>query len=121
MARVIHFEVLGEDPEKTAEFYKQALGWEANSWPGGEQTYWLCTTGPEGPPGINGAIMGKHFGQPVINTVEAESLEEATANIEKAGGKRVTQPSEIPEVGLHAYFEDPDGTLFGVLQPAPES
>ena len=121
--RVIHFEILSEDPERTTAFYRQALGWDVSSWPGGEQAYWLATTGAAGRPGINGGIMGRHLAQPVVNTVEAESLATATAAIEQAGGKRVTEPREVPEVGLHAYFEDPDGTLFGVLQPAsgPES
>jgi predicted enzyme related to lactoylglutathione lyase len=30
-------------------------------------------------------------------------------------------PNEIPGVGLHAYCADPEGNLFGILQPAPAS
>ena len=120
MARVIHFEILGKDPEKTAAFYKEALGWEVKTWDGGGQSYWMVETGPKDAPGINGGIMGQEFPQGVINTVQVDSLEEATARIEKAGGKRKHGPNEIPEVGTHSYFEDLDGNLFGVLQPKAE-
>jgi len=42
------------------------------------------------------------------------------ARIEQAGGKRVHGPNDIPTVGFYAYCTDPSGTMFGVLQPAPE-
>lgn len=37
--RVVHFEIGAEDPEKLSEFYKKALGWEINLWPGSD--YWM--------------------------------------------------------------------------------
>lgn len=116
MSRVVHFEITSAAPERAARFYESVFGWKTATW-GGPQSYWLLTTGPDGSPGINGGIMGKHFDQPVINTVEVESLADATQRIEAAGGKKVRGPNEIPNVGIHAYFIDPDGTIFGVLQP----
>ena len=119
MKRPVHFEILADDPEKTADFYKDVFDWEIATWGEGEQTYWLVTTGPDHVPGINGGIMGREFEQAVINTLEVESLEEALEKVEKAGGKKVFGPSEIPGVGMHAYCADIEGNLFGVLQPAP--
>ena len=119
MHRVVHFEILSRDPQRAADFYKDVFGWQSNTWGGGEQTYWLVTTGPDDQPGINGGIMGRHMDQAVINTISVDSLEETLANIERAGGRKVLGPNEIPEVGTHAYCADPDGTLFGVLQPTP--
>lgn len=116
MYRPIHFEILSENPERVAAFYRDVLGWEIASWPG--QTYWLATTGPEGTPGINGGIMHKHLQQPVINTVAVASLDETLGKIEQAGGKKVMGPNQIPGIGLHAYCSDPEGNLFGILQPA---
>ena len=40
--------------------------------------------------------------------------------VEAAGGKKVHGPNEIPGVGVHAYCADPEGNLFGILQPATE-
>lgn len=120
MKRPVHFEILADDPKKVAEFYANVFGWEIADWGGGEQTYWLATTGPESEPGINGGFMGRAFDQAVINTLEVESLEDITQSIESAGGKVVHGPNDVPGVGRHAYFADPEGNLFGVMQPAPE-
>lgn len=119
MPRPIHFEILANDPERIGDFYHRVLGWEIATWEGGEQDYWLVTTGPDDAPGINGGIMRRHFPQAVINIIEVESLEDVLAKIEAAGGRKVNGPSEVPGVGLHAYCEDPEGNLFGVLESSP--
>lgn len=116
MSRPIHFEILANDPARVAQFYGQVLGWQTAAWDS-PQTYWLVTTGAEGTPGINGGIMHRHFPQAVINTVAVESLEETLAKVAAAGGSKVAGPNEIPGIGLHAYCADPEGNLFGVLQP----
>lgn len=118
MNRPVHFEILAEDPERVVNFYRNIFGWEIASWEGSEEAYWLATTGPEDAPGINGAFMGPHFDQAVINTIEVESLEQTLAQVDAAGGRKVLGPNEIPGVGTHAYCADPSGILFGVLQPA---
>jgi len=118
MKRPVHFEILAEDPKKLADFYGAIFGWEIGDWGGSDQTYWLATTGPDDEPGINGGFMHRSLDQAVINTLEVESLEETTRKIEAAGGKVVHGPNEVPEVGMHAYFADPEGILFGVMQPA---
>jgi predicted enzyme related to lactoylglutathione lyase len=64
--------------------------------------------------------MHRHFSQPVINTIEVESLEEMLTKVEEAGGKKLQGPVEIPEVGLHAYCQDPEGNIFGLIQPAAD-
>lgn len=119
MGRPTHFEILAEDPGKAREFYSQVFGWGAQDW-GGDEEYWLLSTGEEGTPGINGAIMGRHFDQAVINTVEIESLDEMMEKVTQAGGKVLNEPNEIPGVGTHVYCEDADGIMFGMMQPAPE-
>ena len=121
MSRVVHFEIQGDEPEALADFYKNALGWEIASWEG-PQSYWLVTTGPDGEAGINGAIMGRHFQeQSVINTAQVENLDATLRAVEVAGGRKLVGPNEIPGIGMHAYCADPEGNLFGVLQPLPGS
>ena len=58
MPKVIHFEILADHPEKSAEFYKTNFGWEINKWDG-PAPYWLIKSGKEDEPGIGGAIMNK--------------------------------------------------------------
>lgn len=117
MNRPIHFEILAGEPEKIASFYEDVFGWKTSSWPDGEQAYWLVRTGQDAP-GIDGGIMGRHFEQAVINTVQVASIEGTIAKVEASGGKKVHGPEEIPQVGTHAYCADPEGNLFGILQPA---
>ena len=116
MNRPVHFEILTENPENVAAFYRDVLGWSFASWDS-PQGYWLLTTGEEGTPGINGGLMHRHFPQAVINTIAVASLAETIAKVEAAGGKKVNGPNEIPGIGTHAYCSDPDGNLFGLLQP----
>ena len=120
MKRPVHFEILADSPEKVSAFYSEVLEWEVNRWGEGEQTYWLLTTGPDETPGINGAIMGRSFEQAVINTIEVESLEETLKKVSAAGGKTVHGPNEVPGVGVHAYCADPEGNLFGLMEPLPD-
>ncbi len=115
MNRPVHFEILGEDPAKLSGFYKDVFGWEIATWDG-PQGYWLATTGQDGP-GINGGFMERHFPQAVINTIEVKSMAECVAAIETAGGKKIHGPQEIPGVGNHAYCADPEGNMFGLLEP----
>jgi predicted enzyme related to lactoylglutathione lyase len=116
MNRPVHFEILTDHPEAISAFYGEVLGWQAATW-GDPQTYWLVTAGPAEQPGINGGIMHRHFPQAVINTIEVPSLTEALAKVEKAGGKKIHGPMEVNGVGTHAYCADPDGNLFGLLEP----
>ncbi len=115
MNRPVHFEILADDPDAVAAFYAKVLGWQTASWQG--QTYWLVTTGPDRSRGINGGIMGRHFAQRVINTVEVDSLAQALDRVIAAGGAKVHGPHQIPGVGMHAYCADPEGTMFGLLEP----
>jgi predicted enzyme related to lactoylglutathione lyase len=48
--------------------------------------------------------------------VAVESLEECSDRILKNGGKLTHGPHDIPGISRHAYFEDAQGVMFGVLQ-----
>ena len=56
MARVVHFEIHADEPERAIEFYKSALGWEFTKWDGAGE-YWLIITGSPDEPGINGGLI----------------------------------------------------------------
>jgi predicted enzyme related to lactoylglutathione lyase len=121
MSRVIHFEIPANDPDKLSDFYKKVFGWKFEKW-GGPMEYWMVTTGAEGQPGINGGFMRKQG--PVTgttNTIGVESVDESVKAIEKAGGKVVMGKTAIPTIGYFAYLQDPEGNIFGVMQPDPNA
>jgi predicted enzyme related to lactoylglutathione lyase len=116
MARVVHFELPSDNPERAVRFYKEVFGWQFQKWDG-PQEYWLISTGPEGQPGINGGMMRRQQpGTGTVNTVDVASVDQSAAAIEKNGGKIVAPKMPIPGVGLLAYCQDTEGNVFGILQ-----
>ncbi|MGZ3548773.1 MAG: VOC family protein [Vulcanimicrobiaceae bacterium] len=113
--RVNHFEIPADDPERAVTFYADAFGWKIEKW-GGPQEYWLVDTG-EGP-GINGGIMrrGGPF-QSVVNTITVDDLSSTLDRIGSLGAKLVGDRIKIPDVGDLQYAQDPEGNLFGMMQP----
>ena len=120
MPRPIHFELPADQPERAVKFYTEVFGWKIQSW-GGPGPYWLVDTG-EGEPGIHGAIALRE--EPVthtVNTISVPSLDESLAKIVAAGGKVLEPRSTIPGVGYHAYCQDTEGNVFGILQGDPSA
>jgi len=115
MARVIHFEIPVDNPDRAIAFYKSAFGWKIEKWPG-PMDYWLVNTGDEKAPGINGAILKRGDVKGTTNTVGVESLDASLASVTKAGGTPIMPKTPIPGVGYFAYCLDPDGNLFGVME-----
>jgi hypothetical protein len=113
--RVVHFEITSDDPERAADFYRQAFGWTITRWEG-PVPYWLASTGDG--PGIDGAIMERSHGQAVINTVQVDGrLEDAVARVTAAGGTQVADINPIPGVGRFTYVTDTEGNVLGILEP----
>lgn len=121
MPRVVHFEFPVDDADRAVEFYENVFGWEINKWDGPED-YWLITTGPEGEPGIDGALMRRQAPeQGPINTVEVPSVDEFVTKITENGGGVVLPKMAIPSVGYFASCRDTEGNVFGIMQPDPSA
>lgn len=115
MSKVIHFEIVAKDPERAVKFYTDAFGWQINRWEGGPE-YWLVKAGEDSEPGIGGAIMRGDETR-TQNTITVSSIEEYSRKVTDAGGKVITEKQAIPGVGYFAYCTDPEGMVFGILQP----
>ena len=75
------------------------------------------STGEEKEPGINGAI--NHIVDPrqmTINTIDVTSVDEFLRKIVKAGVKVIMSKTEIPGVGFHAYCQDTERNIFGIIE-----
>lgn len=135
MSRVIHFEIHAADPERAAAFYQAVFQWKIAEWkiPGvempSENRYWIVNTGEAPEPGINGGILIRRgppptSGQAVnayVCTIGVASLDEAMARAEAAGGTLALPRMAIPGVGWLAYWKDPEGNLFGMMQEDPRA
>lgn len=118
MPRVIHFDLMSEQPEKLVAFCTEVFGWKIVKWDG-PMEYWLVGTGDRAKEGIDGGIgRGKPVDQ-VVLTLDAPDLDALLAR-SVAAGARVAQPrGPIPGVGWYAAVQSPDGNLFGLMQDDP--
>ena len=116
MARVVHFEIPVDDPERSRSFYRELFSWEVAG--DADEGYWLATTGAEAEPGINGALInrGAVHRTPVL-VVQVVSIDETLASVEAAGGRVVHGKRTIPRIGHSAYVEDSEGNVVGIFQP----
>ncbi len=120
MPRPIHFEIPASDPERSIAFYEKAFGWKFSKWEGSPHPYYVISTG-EGP-GIDGGLMLRHSpNQPCVNTIAVPDLEATMATLAEAGAECALPKMAIPRVGWLAYYKDPDGHMFGILQNDPEA
>ena len=123
MARPVPFEIHATNPDELVNFYETVFGWKFNRW--GDVEYWLITTGDG--PGIDGGLVPRKGPRPAddapvasfVNTIDVPDLDAVLASVTALGGTTVLAKHAVPTVGWLAYFKDPDGNLFGVMQSDP--
>jgi len=116
MNRITHFEISAEKPEEVISFYEKAFNWRFEKW-GGPMEYWMIMTGDEKTPGIDGGLkMRDEMGTNTVNTIDVSDIDESIENVTKNGGKITVPKMAIPGVGWIAYFTDPQGNVFGIMQ-----
>jgi len=120
VGRVMHFEFPIDDPERAVRFYREVFGWQIEKWEG-PVDYWLCKTGAEGEPGIDGALTLRSGGMKTVACIiDVDDLETSLARAEANGGK-VIHRDTVPGVGIMAYCLDSEGTIIGLMQSDPEA
>ena len=124
MARVVHFEIHTEDPERAVKFYTNTFNCQIQKWDG-PADYWLIKTGDDSERGIDGGLLRRQWpigGDAVISyvcTVDVPSLDASLNTIQANGGQTVMPKMGVPGVGWLAYCKDTEGNIFGVMQPDP--
>lgn len=130
MNRVIHFEIHAANGDQMQKFYTDVFGWQITAMGPQMGNYRVVNTGENTPgnayPGINGGITPRHGappqeGQPVnafVCTIGVEDIDAYIAKAKNAGATTALDKMEVPGVGWLAYMKDPEGNIFGMLQPA---
>ncbi|MBL8995648.1 MAG: VOC family protein [Spirochaetia bacterium] len=126
MNPVVHFEMPAENAKRVSEFYSKVFGWK-NEMLGPEMGNYIVATTTESEDGrpttpgtINGGFYLKEKGADEHPSVVI-GVEDARAHIkkiEKAGGKILGEPQEIPGIGLYVSFLDTEGNKVSLLQPS---
>lgn len=129
MNRVVHFEIHAKNQDRIQKFYEEVFGWTFQDLGPQMGNYRVVDTGKdkEGAAwtGINGGLNPRMGDSPVagspvnafVCTIQVEEIDSIINKILSAGGTVALPKMEIPGVGWLAYHHDPDGNLFGIMQP----
>jgi predicted enzyme related to lactoylglutathione lyase len=121
---VVHFEIIGTDPQRLRGYYGELFGWnfelgdaaEAVSAPG---DYGFVAAESGIPGGVGG---GEGYPRRTLFYVGVPDVEAALQQAERLGGTRVSGPHLNPDGTLVVgFFSDPEGHLVGLAaaeQPA---
>ena len=124
---VVHFEVIGKEPEQLRSFYGAMFDWEFDTnapvagavSEAGNYGFVDKYTAGDGT-GIRGGVGGgSEYTRHTIFYVAVPDVEAALQAAERLGGKRVLGPERNPGNNLAVgHFTDPEGNLMGVAGPA---
>jgi predicted enzyme related to lactoylglutathione lyase len=116
MPRVVHFEIDAKKPDRAIKFYEKVFSWKIKKWEGPVE-YYLITTGKESEPGIDGGLSRRTESEPsTVNTIDVPSVDEFIKKVEASGGTIIRPKMAVPGVGYMAYFKDPEGNIFGMME-----
>jgi predicted enzyme related to lactoylglutathione lyase len=103
-----------EDRKRMADFYTKVFGWKTQQLGEDMGNYVLTTTTdsdengmPKEPGAINGGFFQKTDDKPAQYpsvVIAVDDIKEHIKEVEKAGGKVLGQPWDIPGVGLYVSF-----------------
>lgn len=117
----IHWsELMTNDVEAAKKFYGATAGWDFADMPMPNFTYTLCKVGETPVAGIMPiASMGQEGVSPHWMTyVAVADIDAVAAKVESSGGKVLTVPFDVPNVGRIAILADHDGAVVGMMTPA---
>ncbi len=115
---VVHFEIMGKDPQALQRFYEQAFDWQVGPVMAELGNYAMVNTKVDG--SINGGIGGgmEGYGGHVTFYVEVPDLDAALSKVQSLGGKAMIGPDDIPNGPSIALFTDPEGHVIGLVKSA---
>jgi len=119
----IWYELMTTDAEGAKAFYDAVVGW--NIGEGAEEYQGYRMINRSDGKFACGVLpltdeMTQHGARPTwLGYVNVANVDDAVAAIEKAGGKALMPPFDIPNVGRIAMIADPQGAPFYVMKPIP--
>ena len=121
---VVHFEIIGTDPEGLRTYYSALFGWEfdtsglvsaAISEPA---NYGFVPSTSSDGTGIPGGVGGgPGYRSRALFYVGVPDVEAALQQAERLGGTRAIGPVQTPGGLVVGQFTDPEGNLVGLAAP----
>jgi predicted enzyme related to lactoylglutathione lyase len=119
---VVHFEIIGTDPDRLRRYYGDLFGWSfdtpspvAHEVSEPDRYGFLDLVTSDDGTGIRGGIGGgEGYASHAVFYVGVPDVEAALQRAESLGGTRVMGPARSPSGLVVGQFRDPEGTLIGV-------
>jgi predicted enzyme related to lactoylglutathione lyase len=122
---MVHFEVIGKDPDRLRRYYGELFGWKFTPSPVAYEISESASYGfmdlitAEDGAGIRGGVGGgPGYDSHALFYVAVPDVEAALRRAEELGGARALGPATSPTGLVVGHFTDPEGTLVGVAGPA---
>jgi len=119
-------DLMTNDPNGALPFYKQALGWETETWGGDTQgmppyTMWKANGENFGGTAPHSEDAQKMGAPPMwLGYVGTDDIEGSIKKARAAGAQVYVDKTPIPDTGWFAVLADPQGATFAMYQRAPE-
>ena len=119
----IWYELMTPDPEGSKAFYDAVVGWTIGAATPEFNGYRMI--GRSDGKFAGGVMplteeMQQHGARPTwLGYIHVTDVDASVGEIERAGGKALMQPFDIPNVGRIALVADPQGAPFYVMKPIP--
>lgn len=127
MNPVVHFEMPADDRNRMADFYTRVFGWKAEIFGedmGNYVTVATTETDENGRPKAPGTINGGFFPRGINEgaqhpsvVIAVDDIHTAIDRIKSSGGRIISGPITIPQVGQYASFYDTEENRVSILQP----
>lgn len=111
------YELGTPDLDAAGAFYARVLGWEITDGGAGFD-YRLAQRGGDNVAGL--MPLADQEGSPPPNWLiyfAVDDCDQSAADCTAAGGRILKGPDDIPGTGRYALLADPQGAVFGILQP----
>jgi len=118
--KFVWYQLMAHDSAAAGEFYARVVGWNVRDAGGENQGYAIVSAGERGVGGIaricaDAEAQGLRPGW--IGYVAVDDANAAAEEIAAAGGRVLSPPADIPNVGRFAIVADPQGASFMILTP----
>jgi uncharacterized protein len=118
---VVHFEIIGTDPNRLRSFFGELFGWRYETTPVAAAVsepdnygFIELLTASDGS-GIRGGVGGgSAYPSHALFYVGVPDVERAFAQAESLGGSRTMGPQTSPTGLVVGQFTDPEGNLIGL-------
>jgi uncharacterized protein len=117
--RILWYELLTSDMKAAEKFYTAVVGWTVKPFAESPDPYDMWHRAGDIPiGGVMKIPQGMNFPPHWGMYVGVPKLEDAVAQIQKAGGSALSPVIDVPNVGRMQTMKDPQGVAFSVYEPS---